>query len=374
MTLGATDDARLREDAFELLVDGESYDAWKTVLFERRLDTITARFSVAAQPIPGVAWPLPTGTRVEARVASERLLTGHVFAVDGQLADRVLSAHGRDLTADLVDSSTTVEPSEFKGLTLAQLASRLVEPFSLELVNLVGAGEPFEVFRIQQGETAFAALERAARLRGVLVTADGFGRIVLERPSTGPDAAPREALVEGENIRDAALRDDTQGRFSRYVVKGQRSGSDFAAGGDVRAIEGIAFDGSFSPDRFRPLVIIAEGQVTFSSAEDRARWEATVRAARSQTLDVVVESWRRRGVGELWRVNELVDVVIPTWQIDSTMLVAGVRFERGAQTGEQTTRSVVRRGAFVTQPRVDEDNPFQNLRAGELVDELDRER
>ena len=77
--------------------------------------------------------------------------------------------------------------------------------------------------------------------------------------------------------------------------------------------------------RYRPLIIIADGQADDRRCAQQAKFEASVREAKSKKVTVSVQGWRTEA-GDLWRINQLVQVKSAWMRIDAIMLVGGVNF------------------------------------------------
>ena len=357
-----------RGDLLELEVEGNLFTGWSNVEVTRAIDAISGSFSVTVNPTPKVAWPIRPGNEVKVRVGDEVLLTGYVDAFEGnstKSGGRTVTVSGRDKTADLVDCSAVNEPNQWLNRGLHDIVKDLAAPFGIGLRNLIGRQDPFPLFKVNPGESPWTAIDRAARLRATLVYSDGNGDVILARP--GPETAEAD-LVEGPggNVLSSAVSLQNQQRFAEYRIVGQQSGSDEGWGVSSAGVEGRATDPEIL--RFRPIVIVAEGQVDIAAARARAEWEAITRAARGANLEIVVQGWRETlGVdGRLWAVNRLVFVVLPSWQIKGTMLIRAVRFSRTRDAGILTTLSLVRKDAYTAEPAVDVDSqPFPELLDGD---------
>lgn len=339
------------EEELQLVVGGRTLAGWESLEVSIALEAASGTFQVRASG--AVPSPLQVGQDVEARVGGELLLRGFVDELEarGDASSRQLVAGGRDRTADLVDCSDLSEPGEWLDVDLQTLVQLLADPFGVEVRNLLEEEvEPFVRFARQPGETAWSAVERACRLRGVLVHSSGDGNLVLERP--GKNLADVE-LIEGRNVLAWSVRESARQRFQRYVVRSQVSGADEFFGEQAALVEGEATDPGV--ERFRPLLVLAEGALAFDGAQDRARWEATVRAARAQVVTLTVPGWRQRPGGRLWRVNELSHVVLPGAALDQTLLISEVRMTRDRDQGSLSEVSLVRRDAFDPKPEVDPD-------------------
>lgn len=340
----------VNDEELELLVEGRSFSGWERCEVTRSMEAASGTFSVqvsARDPLP-----IRAGQEVTVRLARAVVLRGHVDVVQarGGPRERSVVVAGRDLTADLVDCSELSEPGEWHDVDLQQVVELIAEPFGVEVRSLLEeATDPFFRFARQSGESAWSAIERACRLRGVLVHSSGDGALVLERPGRNLTDV---ALIEGRNVQEWAVGTNLTQRFSHYVVRAQHPGADDYFADQSALVEGTAEDPLV--ERFRPLLVLAEGALAFEGAADRAAWEATVRAARSATCSVTVRGWRQKPGGRVWQLNELAHVVIPGAGLDQVLLVNELRHSLDSDQGTVTEVGLTRKDAYDPQPEVDE--------------------
>lgn len=351
--------ASVHDEELELLVDGRSFTGWERCEVTRSLEAASGAFSVQVSNKDPL--PIRAGQEVTVRLAREVVLRGHVDVVQarGGARERALVVAGRDATADLVDCSELSEPGEWHDVDLQQLVELIARPFGVEVRSLLEeTTEPFVRFARQSGETAWSAIERACRLRGVLGHSSGDGALVLERPGRNLTDV---ALIEGRNVRDWAVGTNLTQRFSHYAVRAQHPGADDYFADQAALVEGSADDPFV--ERFRPLLVLAEGALSFDGANDRAAWEATVRAARSATCSVTVRGWRQKPGGRVWQLNELAHVVLPGAGLDQILLVNEVRHSLDGEAGTVTEVNLTRKDAYDPEPEVDE---AEELEFGDL--------
>jgi len=342
--------ADVRGDELELLVGGARYTGWERLEVVRSLEAASGAFVVEVADRGPLA--VRAGQEVTVRLAGAVVVRGHVDAVEarGDARRRSFTVSGRDRTADLVDCSELSEPGEWFDVGLLELLNLIAAPFEVEVESrLEETPDPFARFARQPGESAWSAVERACRLRGVLVHSSGDGRLLLERPGRGLAGV---ALREGRNVLSWAVSTDLRQRFSSYVVRAQSPGSDDFYADQAALVEAESADPAVG--RFRPLLVLAEGALVFENARDRANWEATVRAARSERTVVTVQGWRQAPDAPLWDLNQLVHVVLPALELDQVLLVQELRFARDLEQGTTTTIGLTRRDAYDPQPEVDE--------------------
>lgn len=343
-------------DIPSLAVGGSVYSGWKSMTLTRSIEAVAGGFDLdLTERWDGqtTRWPIDPGDAAELRLGGERVLSGYVDQVErGIEADsHKVKIAGRDRTGDLVDCSAVHEPDEFNGLDLAQLASAIAQPFGVKVTAAVDVGAVFAPFKIEPAETAYAAIERACRMRAVLPMGDGNGGLLLTRAGMGRAAG---ALIEGQNVKSASMSYGWKERHSRYIVKSQTPdlgltepapglpGAGPGAGALLPAAKGEATDRSIN--RYRPLLLLAEMPADGPSATERAAWEAGVRAGRSVKVTVVVQGWRQAN-GQLWPLNGLCQVRLPSLDINDQLLITGLRFSF-AESGSLTEITLTRADAF----------------------------
>jgi len=91
---------------------------------------------------------------------------------------------------------------------------------------------------VQVGETVFESIDRLMRLRHVLSTDNARGDLVFIDVGSAGNATT--ALELGRNILEAGTELDFKAVMSRYIVKGQRAGTDADFGIDANEAEGQA--------------------------------------------------------------------------------------------------------------------------------------
>lgn len=317
-----------------LKIDGRRYEGWTSLRITRSIESLSGefQFDIAAREFTDAdRWPLRTGDACSVEVDGETVITGYVDGVNPQLDGEgyAIGLTGRDRAADLVDCSAIAKPGAWTGRSIEAIATELAKPFGIDVVAKADTGAKVKRFALQQGETAYAAIERLARYRGLLAVSNAAGQVELIRPGSGASVA---RIAQGENIVGGAAYHDARDRFSDYLVKGQSSGDDTVNGKAAAAIKGEAKDPGIS--RYRPLLVIGEEQATAATLRARAEWEASTRAAKAQRATFTVPGWRTPG-GALWRPDQLVDVTAPFFLIEGTLLITEatlIKDERGTVT------------------------------------------
>ena len=291
----------------------------------RALETVAGQFRIAlSERAPGETAPriIRAGDPCELLLDGERVLKGHVDTarVSYDAGNHMIEVTGRDATGDLVDCSAASKPGEWHEAKLEEIAAALAQPFGIPVRAEADTGRAFRRFRIEEGETAFEAIERACRFRGVLPLSDGDGGLVLGRPTRSRTAV---RLERGRNILSASGESSWLDRFSVYELRGQQPGSDFLSPGAAAHVAASARDEGVT--RHRPLTLVAEQALDAAEAQERIDWEASVRAGRSRRATIAVQGWRETPGGPLWEPGRLVHVKCDWLGLDRELLVSAVQ-------------------------------------------------
>ncbi|MPW31789.1 phage tail protein, partial [Agarivorans sp. B2Z047] len=239
------------------------------------MDVRTLAWSFSASVTTPVEQPqqlaIEKGDLVEVRYQERIVLTGYIDTVGASHDDQNVryELSGRSLTGQLTDSSAVYEGGQFDNQRLSDIARTLCRPFGIDVVQLApGHDAPFTTVRIEQGETVFELLERLARQRGVLLTSNSQGALVVTRAGT---ALVTPELRLGENIKAASGTDSLQQRASQYIVKGSTNGglswdADQASGNAI-----VVYDRSVP--LYRPRIVVCESELSAENARARGQWQ-----------------------------------------------------------------------------------------------------
>lgn len=338
----------------ELLVDGRLYGGWTRLEIQRGIEQVAGGFVLdLTRRWPGVDLPvgIVAGLACQVRVGGEPLITGYIDTVETDLTTdhASLRVEGRDKTGDLVDCSALHKTGAWRGATLQQIATDIAAPFGISVVLETDVKEPFKRFALDDGERAFDAIERAARLRGVLVTSNTAGQLVLTRAGSTRSGVQ---LVEGVNLKAINATHSWRERHSVVHVKAQVPGDDEENGSQAAHLKASAPDAGIN--RYRPLVVMAEHGTSSTGLADRARWETQVRLGRGQRGRATVVGWRTEGngfSGPLWQPNTTVGIHSPSQNLAGEMLIIGCAWSL-SDAGTLTDLSFSRREAFELIPGV----------------------
>lgn len=340
-----------QKDDAVLYVNGKTFQGWTEISIKRTLKAISGSFDLrlidkwAEEQTP---WLVIPGDSCQVKIGDETLITGYVDNVSPSFSStqRAVSISGRDKAGDLVDCSAEHKPGNWTKISLDRLADLVCSPFGVSVSNPQGIStETLKYWRIQPGEKVFETLDRAAKLSGVLLVNDGVGGIEITR--AGSERASTR-LVQGINIISASAVYDNKDRFSKYTVKSQSGGYDEETPAIDFASSGTSTDAVIK--RFRPLTIVAEGASSLKICQTRARWEASVRAAKSARFTVTVYGWHQEN-GTLWEINKIVNMSSNFLGVNQDFLISSVTFSKGSN-GTTTTLELERPEAYSPDPTI----------------------
>ena len=364
----------------KLRVAGAEYSRFPASSVTAKMDALSRAFSFEATSSGALPLPFRGGEECEVFIDADRVLVGFIELVNvsGDETGHQIDIQGRDRTADLVDSSIGTLADLQPPISLATIARRVVAHIgaSIEVLDLARPA----VFRTvedlvapEPGENAYEFLEKLARKRQVLLTADGDGQLTITRGSGAESAGRIQNLVgtgrgtfrgraDGNNVLSYSASYDITGRFNAYQTLSQLNAVPLAGGSGFDP-EMVATQGELkivrdqAIRRGRQHVLVSEASYSTLQGGDRATWEAKIRRSRGQVYSPVVDGFRNH-LGELWTPNTLVQVVDEYAGIDAKMLINSVTFALDESGGSTTTLSLVERDAYtlaLAEPRQEDE-------------------
>lgn len=340
----------MNSNQVRLLVDGQAFEGWKRLEVASSIEQMASNFVLGVslkwdgQTLP---YALREGLPCQLLLGEDLLVTGYIddFEVSFDAQRVEVNVHGRDKTADLVDCAAIHKTGQWRGQGLRQIVSDIAAPFGIAVVvdDAADLGDVFKSFALEEGETAFNAIDRACRMRAVLCTSTPAGEVLLTQASE--DEAGVQ-LIEGLNILRGNATHTWRERYSSVVLKGQGPGDDDESGATVAHAKAEATDAEIN--RYRPLVVVAEHGAGLKTLQDRAAWEVAVRMGRGKRGRLSVVGWRtglEGRQGALWRKNTMAYINSPTLNLDHELLIVGTT-HRLTESGAETELTFARREAF----------------------------
>ena len=343
---------RFTRDAAKIVVevlglDGfgwAAYEGWLQSEVDRNLEALAGTFSIPISLVPGNPPWIHRGDAVRVRIGSKVVITGYVLAAEpfyrkGDCGMRVV---GRDRTGDLVNCSAIYKGGQWRNVKVDRIIKDIITPFGLELVVDVDLGDVVKDFKLGHGETALDAVARAARLRGILVTRDDAGRVLLTKAGK---KLFKGSIVRGQNVIAMESVGSDEQRHSQYFVYGQcNTVEDFD---QARGLKASAKDVEIT--RYLPLVINADGNTTQAELQTLADHTARVRRGHSMGFRYTVEGWTFQG--EPWPLNERVAIYDDVAGLDGAeWLICSVKQTCDLKEGDVTELLVRPKEAYDTAP------------------------
>lgn len=356
----ATSKPSANADEVGLIVDGRRYAGWKSVRVTQSIESLSGSFALeVSDRWDGSKEPWPIVEEDPCRIEigrisvsgfelGEPVIDGYIDrrAMSADATSRSLSYSGRDRAAALVDCSALLTDGwSRRKVDVAEFVRELAAPFGIRVSvqpGLTFANVP--KVSVSPGDGAFEVIRRVAGDDGVLIVSDGAGGILLTR--AGKERAT--SLVEGENILASSVEYDAADRFSVYLVASQTPGTDEAFGEDTLVLTGAVDEGVRRGHRVQ--ILRPDHALDGAAARRYGDWQARIRAARAERVNVTVVGWRQPD-SKLWAVNTLTRVKAPRLiGVDGDMLISQVEFSAG-DGGHLTTLSLVRPDAFTPEPQ-----------------------
>jgi prophage tail gpP-like protein len=298
----------MAENVLRVTVNGIDYAGWKTMDVSRSMVAVTGSFSLEmvdlkhGNPVPLIRAGDKCMITIQPTPAEKPILimTGYVDMVRSKVAETgvTFSISGRDITCDIVDCSVT-QASEWKKIKFEDFVEDVIRPFpDIEVVldSAVDTGPEIESINYDQGTKVYELIAKHAQLKQLILYTLPNGKLLITRASKerlmdvfGTSQAP--AFIVGDNCLEMEAVTDWSEVFSEYEVKGQRqSTGDDATEEEATQIQGITNDTRMN--RFRPLIIIPDGEQSNVSAKNRSEWEATFRIADAEGYTVLRQGWQ----------------------------------------------------------------------------------
>jgi len=287
--------------------------------------------------------PFKEGDPCKVSIDGEQVIDGFIddVPIDYTATTHSIAVSGRSWTGHLVDCSAIHASGSWRNASLNTIGTDLCKNYDINFLSvdarvLTAATQPFQRYAIESGESVFECLQRAAKRRGVFMLSDAFRSVLVTKAGM---IVHGDTLDLGRNILTASRTSRFSDRYSAYLIKGQRAGSD--------AVFGALATGQFFkiPDpqvsSFRPLMIINDG-ADAQSLQMRGTWERNLRAGRSRRVQYTVQG-HRSATGQLWPLNQLVAVNDPFLGVRDNLLIVAVTY---SQAPKVTTLELGRPEAF----------------------------
>lgn len=340
-----------------LKVDGTLYGGWQDIRIRRSIEQIAGTFELSVTERwsgQGTPRPIRPGAECQVLIDGKPVITGYVDDVNisYDANSHTVSVSGRDKTGDLVDC--TAIHFQFPNFTILDAAQRLCKPFGITVSADTDVGGKFSTYTKNIGDSVFAALDGAAKIRGVKLLSDGNSGLVIARAGTVRLPA---LLATGDNILACSASFSHKDRFSEYTVTSQQELDDSALFAKGLLLKATSEDPIIT--RYRPLTVIADKLNDLKSTQERADYERNVRYAKSQQFQYSVQGWKY-DEANLWPINSLVAVKDDFLGLDADLLITGVDLLLN-DSGTRTELTLMPREGFDLLPLPEDGDTWPTL-------------
>lgn len=341
-----------------VVVNGTLFTRAKSISVSRSLRSFAGWFDISSSADENERIPIKVNDAVQIVSGSSGvLLTGYIerLSVRQDAGAHEISVGGRDITADLIDSTlrTKVFNGPIKFLDLVSNVLREQGLASIKVVNEAGQIAEIKASELvagEIGESVFGFLERYARRVQVILTTNEGGNVLIMRAGaveSGFDLV-RASGSPATNILASSVEVNVAGRFGNYACQGQLAPAGINFDGrtqEATAQSGTARDRGVRSARF--FEFEAETAMDSDACGDRAKLESNVRRAKSLDYRATVQ-----GVPETLKLNRRVRVRDDFCGINDTLLITDIehRFDLGGTT---TTVGCTFRDAFTLEEELE---------------------
>ncbi|CAI3953381.1 Mu-like prophage tail protein gpP (PDB:3D37) [Commensalibacter communis] len=341
-------------------VNGKRLSGWTRVSIRRGIEIMPSTFELECTESIDQASALPEGASCIIRIGLEPVITGYILTVTRRLTanEHILSVQGTSKTTDLCECSAKFSTYQFNNVPVIDLITQICKPYGIG-VKTVGNVENIVIpqFAVILTETGYEIIERMTRTAALLFYDDTDGNIIVSKVGSTMAAS---GFVEGKNVEEVSVRRSMAGRFSSVDMILQTMAPLQVFPSEDHNLAQQMKNLSVAPPavdpmvkRYRPLLISAEmGDAGYQVAQQRAQWEVNRRFGRSQTVQVVTDSWRDQS-RKLWTPNTLAPVSFPTLKVNTNnkLLICETVFRLG-NDGTHAEITLMPAEAFMPQPIV----------------------
>lgn len=345
-------------------VNGVQYAGFTNASASKALDNLSSTFSFNAASNDGTPAPFRGGEECRVLIDKELFLTGFIEIVEvgGDAGSHKISITGRDKTGDYLDSTLGSINDIRSGITLKELIELTLIQLGSNLKVVQQKGLIIEPFVDTQdlaspdiGQNAFEFAENLARKRQVLLSSTPEAEILITQSEGNKiDAFLRHKIDDNtNNVKSDSFSFDSTGRFNVYRISTQSNLVTSVNSGESSNSDIVNQLGQIKDDDIRPgrqFVLLAEN--AGANPFNRAKWQRDIDRARGNVYSATVKGFRNQ-IGDIWKVNTIINVTSDYAGISADMLVHSVEFNLSNTGGRSTVLSLVDKNSF-TLSQIDE--------------------
>lgn len=312
-----------------LLVNGEKFSWWQSVRISASVLNVARSFSVSLTRdlTHKDGMPVKTGDEVEVMIGNDLVLSGYITKVSVSYDSKgiTISVDGSSYTVDMIDCCLPLSvPHLLKQTTVGGGLTQLASSFGVEVVDKVGLSDRFNL-NISPVEKLKAVIERLIKSHSVLIYDTENGQLEIATPGMKDPAF--DSLISGANILKGTREVDWSNVYSSYVVIGEspNPGSESTPTDHQKSVSAEDWE-----VRTRVFVTAMDDSPTIATMTKRAMLLKDYSRGSSEKLLYTVQGWRQSN-GDLWKVNQLVQVRDGIADVFGEYLIVSLTYELGSQ-------------------------------------------
>ena len=341
----APDNLGTETDGLVLRIGGVSFKHVTKLTLTRRIDAVDTVEVISPQaatdPFEDLITPLSFRS-LDVAESGELIFRGTMVTVVPRLTmeGSMVRFGGYSLPGVLSDCSMPVTDKsvEFRNMNLRDIASQLVEPFSLKLQSPSDVGGPFRRVKLKREDKVLTFLARLAKQRQLLIRSSPNGELVLAAP---PELAKPVATFQQDAPPVLGIEPtfSPQNYYSHTTVT--RTNKRGRPGGKHTVVNQLAIDQGV----VRPIAIsirdITRGELPKAAAAAAGRM-----LAGAVTYSLKLATWRDPN-GGLWVPGTTVELEAPSVFVRRPyqFQIRSVKFDRDGKK-DTATLSLMLPGAF----------------------------
>jgi len=291
-----------------LSIDGDRFRFWENIRISLSIDKFStidfsAPFEHTAAGFKERFSPLsykPTQILVE----GEPLFTGTILPVSPVLAPgkKTVSVSAYATPGVLGDcpSPANAFPLEFNGQNLTEIATTLAKPFGVDVAIVGSAGANFARVNQKTGDKVLSFLTGLAKQRGLLITDDALGKLLIWTAKT--TAPPVAILKQGESPLISVTPTIAPQQFYSHItgIEPTRSGST----GSKFTVKNPHLNGVVRPFSF------TVSDTKNSDLKQAVNAKMGRMFGDAVSYSVAVSTWRTPA-GKLWGKGDIIELTAP---------------------------------------------------------------
>lgn len=236
---------------------------------------------------------------------NELLLTGTILSCNFESSKErnLLTLEGYSKSGVLMDCTipNSLYPLQTDGLSVANIAKRIIEPFGISLVDKVGANEPIPESTANEKQSIASYLGELTSQRNIVLSSDENGNIVFTKANVSAAPIITYSPQERNGIEQMSLSFDGQGSNSTITVMKEASDDPSDEPGQSEISNPLVKSG------FRPTVKVQ----TTGNEFDTSKATKVALATQLQKLKVTVQLSTWKVGGRIIKPNEIIEIENP---------------------------------------------------------------